>query len=241
MNSKKTIAAGVLAFTVGIGAAFVLPQALRPTRDAEPSLAELIQQEPAVNAEAPKPQVVMQTRTLVQRVPVRDPQVVVVRERDVAPTDSDRDGVADTADNCPSVHNPDQRDADRDGRGDVCDPDVDSDGDGLSDREEHTLGTDPRNPDTDSDGLDDRDEVRHYGSNPLQADSDGDGLGDGEEVRAYSTSPVTADTDGDGLSDGDEVHAYGTDPDDDDTDGDWHSDGAEIACGANPHDAADHC
>ena len=37
--------------------------------------------------------------------------------------------------------------------------DADSDGDGLSDAQEATLGTDPANPDTDEDGLLDGDEV----------------------------------------------------------------------------------
>jgi hypothetical protein len=37
------------------------------------------------------------------------------------PRDGDRDGVADSADNCPSDPNPDQRDSDGDGKGDVCD------------------------------------------------------------------------------------------------------------------------
>ena len=36
--------------------------------------------------------------------------------------DSDRDSVADAADNCPNKYNPQQLDADHDGAGDVCDP-----------------------------------------------------------------------------------------------------------------------
>jgi hypothetical protein len=35
-------------------------------------------------------------------------------------TDTDADGVADTADNCPFVANPDQFDTDSDGVGDAC-------------------------------------------------------------------------------------------------------------------------
>jgi hypothetical protein len=38
------------------------------------------------------------------------------------PTDTDRDGVPDDTDNCPSIANQSQADADRDGLGNVCDP-----------------------------------------------------------------------------------------------------------------------
>lgn len=43
--------------------------------------------------------------------------------------DQDLDGVPDDADNCPRDPNPDQRDTNRDGFGNRCDPDVDNDGD----------------------------------------------------------------------------------------------------------------
>lgn len=39
--------------------------------------------------------------------------------------DADRDGVPDASDNCRLVANPDQRDSNRDGFGNLCDPDVD--------------------------------------------------------------------------------------------------------------------
>lgn len=58
-----------------------------------------------------------------------------------SPVDTDGDGVADTADNCPTIANANQRDHDGDGHGDVCDTcphlasttDPDGDGDGVGD------------------------------------------------------------------------------------------------------------
>jgi hypothetical protein len=36
--------------------------------------------------------------------------------------DEDGDGIDDSRDNCPSIENPEQGDADGDGLGDYCDP-----------------------------------------------------------------------------------------------------------------------
>ncbi|MBS1912333.1 MAG: OmpA family protein [Bacteroidetes bacterium] len=104
----------------------------------------------------------------------------------------------------------------------------DNDGDGLTNKEERRLGTDPNNPDTDGDGLRDGDEVRVYGTNPLEKDTDGDGLTDGDEVNTYKTNPTNKDTDGDGLTDGAEVTTYKTNPLVTDTDGDGLTDGDEV-------------
>jgi Bacterial TSP3 repeat/Prealbumin-like fold domain len=113
--------------------------------------------------------------------------------------------------------------------------DVDSDGDGLSDAQEATLGTDPANPDSDEDGLLDGAEVT-AGTDPTLYDTDGDGFGDNAEV-ANGTDPndpasvppgePTIDTDGDMLTDAQEAE-LGTNPELADSDGDGLTDFAEI-------------
>jgi outer membrane protein OmpA-like peptidoglycan-associated protein len=105
----------------------------------------------------------------------------------------------------------------------------DSDGDGLKDGAEvNQYKTDPLNKDSDLDGLNDGAEVNQYKSNPLNTDSDGDGLNDGAEVNQYKTSPINADSDGDGVNDGPEVNQYKSDPLIRDSDGDGLSDGDEV-------------
>lgn len=91
----------------------------------------------------------------------------------------------------------------------------DTDGDGVPDDVEVSLGLDPNDPvdaltDRDGDGLTAADEIA-FGTDPNNADTDGDGLTDGEEVQLVGTDPVLFDTDGDGLSDGLEL-ATGSDP-----------------------------
>ncbi len=49
----------------------------------------------------------------------------------------------------------------------ICGDAADPDRDGLTNKEEFALGTDPNNPDSDGDGLADGDEVHVFGSNPL--------------------------------------------------------------------------
>ena len=58
---------------------------------------------------------------------------------------------------------------------------IDSDGDGLTDEQEYTLGYDPLVPDMDDDGLLDGFEAAH-GLDPANGDSDGDGTPDGDET-----------------------------------------------------------
>ena len=77
----------------------------------------------------------------------------------------------------------------------------DADGDGLNDRREAELGTDPSLADTDEDGLTDGAEVREHRTNPLAADSDTDGVLDGDEVAA-GTDPNDPDNGAAATDDG---------------------------------------
>ncbi|MFH0992233.1 MAG: OmpA family protein [bacterium] len=106
--------------------------------------------------------------------------------------------------------------------------DSDKDKDGLTDKEEKQLGTNPKAADTDGDGLSDGDEVKKYFTDPLKADSDGDGLNDADELNRYKTDPLKTDTDGDGLNDKEELLTYNTEPTKRDTDNDGLSDYDEV-------------
>jgi parallel beta-helix repeat protein len=110
-------------------------------------------------------------------------------------------------------------------------PFLDSDGDGLTDEEELSYGTDSQDQDTDDDGLSDGEEVLTFSTNPLNVDTDFDGIQDGTEVGSdtwwlgepwngiegtdtsvnipdadpsTTTDPLDDDTDNDGLIDGQE-------------------------------------
>jgi len=106
---------------------------------------------------------------------------------------------------------------------------TDTDGDGLSDFEEIVeFLTSPTNPDTDSDQLDDYKELKTFFTDPNSPDSDGDGLSDFEEIVEFLTSPTNPDTDFDQLDDYKELKTFFTDPNSPDSDGDGLLDGLEI-------------
>jgi len=82
----------------------------------------------------------------------------------------------------------------------VATSDVDTDGDELTDAEEHQIGSNPDLLDSDGDGLTDSEEVEN-GTDPNDPDTDGDGLSDAEEVE-FGTDPKKTDSDEDGQTDG---------------------------------------
>ncbi len=106
--------------------------------------------------------------------------------------------------------------------------DIDSDGDGLTNKEEKRLGTNPKNLDSDGDGFSDRREVGSVLA-PNDTDSDGiiDALDDDDDNDGLltkvegllATSAYTADSDNDGLSDSVEVGGDPRDALDSDNDG----------------------
>ena len=135
-------------------------------------------------------------------------------------SDGDEDGVTNDLDNCQDVANANQADLDQDGKGDVCDADID--GDGVSNADETAQGTSSDKADSDGDGVLDGEDAL-----PLDAsessDRDGDGTGDNADAFP-DDSAETQDSDGDGVGDV-------ADPDDD---GDGFSDAQELADGTNP-------
>ncbi|MBK8038975.1 MAG: hypothetical protein IPK22_17865 [Verrucomicrobiaceae bacterium] len=157
-------------------------------------------------------------------------------------TNSDGDSAMDANDSDPT--NPSLwEDWNRNSINDSAEP-PDADGDGVTDADEYTAGTNPYFHDSDGDGLSDSEE-RTAQTNPLLVDTDADGLTDHEEIFIYQKNPLLSrslpgqqqidyyqvnlvDTDLDGIPDLVEAW-YGRDPSSDadaasDLDVDGHSD-----------------
>jgi hypothetical protein len=97
--------------------------------------------------------------------------------------DTDGDGVDDPNDNCPSVANAIQIDADDDGIGNVCDACTDVDGDGVGDAGfANTTCAVSNGPDN-----------CRFASNPTQVDTDTDSLGDACDTNAPVTSIIVGE------------------------------------------------
>ena len=132
--------------------------------------------------------------------------------------DEDGDTTANGCDNCPTLANASQGDADLDGVGDVCDPDrdgddvpnvadncpdvpnadqADGDGNGLGDACDICFTS----PDTDGDGDADPCDNCPDTFNASQSDTDGDGLGDACDNCPIDSNAGQADFDGDGAGD----------------------------------------
>ncbi|HEX8566959.1 MAG TPA: SBBP repeat-containing protein [Pyrinomonadaceae bacterium] len=112
--------------------------------------------------------------------------------------DSDGDGVANSADNCPNTSNPDQADTDGDGIGNVCDP--------------------TPNGDTDNDGVDNNSDNCPNAANPAQTDTDNDGIGDACDPK--QNDGPTGDSDNDGVLNNADNCPSTANPDQLDTDAD---------------------
>lgn len=143
--------------------------------------------------------------------------------------DSDDDGLSDDAEYNTTFTDPIDPDSDDDGF-----KDGEEAAKGTNPKVPNRPGT-VNKVDTDEDGLLNKDEVR-WGTNAVNADTDGDGARDGAEI-GNGTDPLgpgwQQDTDKDGLIDADEIF-YLTDSLNTDTDGDGASDGEEIKAGKNP-------
>ena len=97
----------------------------------------------------------------------------------IALTDTDEDGLSDYIEIAVINYNPLSKDTDNNG---VLDGQEDCDNDGIDNKSETDLGTDPSMVDTDNDGLNDKSEIDTYSTNAIVDDTDTDGANDGWEI-----------------------------------------------------------
>ncbi|VEN56410.1 unnamed protein product [Callosobruchus maculatus] len=106
--------------------------------------------------------------------------------------DEDRDGVGDECDNCPRHFNPNQEDQDQNGYGDVCDGALDTDRDGVSDNNDNCRTVpNPNQRDTDRDGKGDA----------CDKDIDDDGIYNRDDNCIFKYNPDQRDSNNDGYGD----------------------------------------
>ena len=116
--------------------------------------------------------------------------------------DSDKDGLTDYEEVYITNTDPTKYDSVTEG---VSDANADNDKDGLNNKREIELKTDPNSDDTDGDTLKDGDEISKYKTDPLKRDSDEDDLEDDDELK-FNCDPNKKDTDNNGIIDGKEKH-----------------------------------
>lgn len=87
------------------------------------------------------------------------------------------------------------------------DSNEDLDLDGLSNKEEKELGTNPKLIDSDMDGLDDYYEISNSKTSPVNKDTDGDGINDYDEIE-LGLDPLKKDSKDDGINDSDRTLTY---------------------------------
>lgn len=131
-------------------------------------------------------------------------------------TDTDKDGIMDDKDNCPTVENSDQSDIDEDGKGDACDPCTDIDHDGYAreggacgqaDCDDYNSEVNPGATEICDDNIDnDCDELIDQDDPDCQqpegdGQDDGDGVEDDQDNCPDLPNPDQADIDQDGQGD----------------------------------------
>ena len=134
--------------------------------------------------------------------------------------DADADGVGDACDNCDGTQNPNQLDADGDGLGDLCDNCPSQANVSQADADADSLG-DVCDSDDDNDDVPDVNDNCDFVVNPGQANADGDSLGDACDNCTAVMNPDQLDSDMDGVGNLCDNCATTPNPDQEDTDGDF--------------------